>query len=230
MRPRCANPACRRALPVREGKGTDPTYRGRDLRYCPGGACKQQHYRRRKRDRLRVLFSRETDEWGTDAELFAELELELGPFDLDAAATVENAKCARFFTLEDNALAQPWFGVVWLNPPYSKLREFLAKAWHEVAEGRVERVVLLIPSRTDTSAWHDFVERTDGEGHARPPRRRFLRGRKKFVRAGEGGARKRGGAPFPSAVVVFEGGFRNAAAVTKTHPVRDLGSPAREVA
>lgn len=51
---------------------------------------------------------------------------------------------------------------------------------------------MLIPARTDTSYWHDYVMRGDI---------RFLRGRIKFVQP-DGTATHP--APFPSAIVIFK--------------------------
>lgn len=64
------------------------------------------------------------DDRGTDPAFIASLEERFGPFNLDAAASPHNAKCSRFFTVEDDGLAQPWgewpdMGRVWCNPPYS---------------------------------------------------------------------------------------------------------------
>ncbi len=52
-------------------------------------------------------------------------------------------------------------------------------------------MVMLIPARTDTAWWHDYVVNASEI--------RFLRGRVKFVKPGV----KSDAAPFPSAVVVF---------------------------
>lgn len=64
------------------------------------------------------LFTSKTSEWETPAELFEQLDAEFH-FDLDPAATDENAKCRRYFTLADDGLSQPWAPArVFLNPPY----------------------------------------------------------------------------------------------------------------
>jgi phage N-6-adenine-methyltransferase len=152
----------------------------------------------RTRRRRSVHFSSRTPEWSTPPELFAELAAVFGPFDLDPCATPENAKCARYFTAADDGLAQEWTGRVFVNPPYgTALPAWMAKAW-EASRNGCERVVCLVPARTDTAWWHEYAAR--GEVH-------FLRGRIRF-----GGCES--SAPFPSAVVVF----RNAAAVTKEAP------------
>lgn len=148
-----------------------------------------------------LMFSRSTDEWATPQDTFEALHREFD-FQLDAAASHENTKCEQFMSQDMDALRQDWFEVVewcdtqavWLNPPYSKCREFIAKAAEEARKGCT--VVCLVPSRTDTRWWHDYV--WDREQHRPRPgvEVRFLKGRLKF-----GGATS--GAPFPSVVVVF---------------------------
>lgn len=55
------------------------------------------------------LFSSKTNEWATPVALFEELNAEFH-FDLDPCATPGNAKCAEFYTIEKNGLAQNWGG------------------------------------------------------------------------------------------------------------------------
>lgn len=159
-----------------------------------------------------VHFSSNSDEWATPADLFALLDREFG-FTLDAAATAENAKCAKFFTKEDSALERDWQryaardwagvqsattitaearGAVWLNPPYSRGLQaaFLEKARKEAGKFRGPTVVCLIPARTDTKVWHETIF---GQAEVR-----FLKGRLRFGDA-------EASAPFPSALVVFGG-------------------------
>ena len=126
-----------------------------------------------------------TCDWATPPETFRALDAEFG-FTLDVCASHENAKCPRYFTIEEDGLSQPWEGVVWMNPPYGKaIKAWMRKAFEESRRGAT--VVCLVPARTDTAWWHDYAAK--GEV-------RFLRGRLKF-----GGAVN--SAPFPSAVVVF---------------------------
>jgi len=155
-----------------------------------------------------LMFSSKSDEWSTPQDTFDALDEEFG-FDLDAAATAENAKCRDWMgpghPYRPDALAVDWDvagpawpPVVWLNPPYSRglQGKFIAKAASEAARGCT--VVILIPARTDTKAFHAHI----WDEHAHRPRPgvevRFLRGRLKF-----GGCKD--AAPFPSMVVIFRG-------------------------
>jgi phage N-6-adenine-methyltransferase len=116
------------------------------------------------------------------------LAAKYGPFDLDVCATPENAKCARYYTREQDGLAQSWTGRVWMNPPYGReIGLWVAKALASVESGDAEIVVCLVPARTDTRWWHQYAAKGEVE---------FLTGRVKF-----GGCKN--SAPFPSAVVVF---------------------------
>lgn len=61
-----------------------------------------------------VMFSSKTDVWATPQRFFDELNREFN-FELDVCATPENAKCRRFYTKEQDGLAQPWTGRVWFH-------------------------------------------------------------------------------------------------------------------
>lgn len=156
-----------------------------------------------------AMISSASVEWPTPRALFDQLDREFG-FTLDPSATPENAKCARFFTRDDDGLSQPWApAIVFCNPPYGSREtgRWVAKARQEADRGAV--VVLLIPVRTDTRWWHDHIE-----GRAEV---RFLKGRVRFDGA-------KSSAPFPSAVVVFrETDSRNACGVCggRKHGSRD---------
>jgi site-specific DNA-methyltransferase (adenine-specific) len=132
------------------------------------------------------MFMSETVEWGTPQHLFDGLHSEFD-FTLDPCATADNAKCAKFFTVEDDGLSKSWGGErVFMNPPYGRqIKHWMKKAWEESQKGAL--VVCLIPSRTDTKWWHDFAMK--GEV-------RFIKGRLYF-NDGEGRA------PFPSAIVIL---------------------------
>lgn len=141
----------------------------------------------------KVLFSRKSDEWATPDDLFQKLDNEF-QFTVDAAATKENTKCKYYFDSERDGLEQDWGNeVVFVNPPYSQISKWVEKAAHESGMWDTERnctVVMLLPARTDTRWFHDYIY------NKRRCEVRFLKGRLKFKGADNS-------APFPSMVVIF---------------------------
>lgn len=105
-----------------------------------------------------AMFSSATDMWATPQALFDQLDAEFH-FTTDVCATPENAKCANYFTPEVDGLAQEWTGVCWMNPPYGReIGRWVQKAHDTAASGKAT-VVCLLPSRTDTAWWHDYILR-----------------------------------------------------------------------
>lgn len=97
-------------------------------------------------------------------------------FTLDVAASSENAKCASYFTLEDNGLTQRWSGSVWCNPPYSDCGAWVQKANYE--RTWCDAIVMLLPAnRTEQRWWQESVEPYRREGVIET---RFLAGRLRF--------------------------------------------------
>ena len=126
-----------------------------------------------------------TDVWSTPQEFFNKLN-DVFNFDLDVCALPENAKCARFFSPEDDGLKQEWAGTCWMNPPYGReISDWIAKADLTAKQGYT--VVALIPVRTDARWFQDYC--LGREIH-------FIKGRLKF-----GGCKHN--APFGCCVVVF---------------------------
>ena len=119
-----------------------------------------------------LMFSSKTDLWETPKDLFDKLNKEFH-FALDVCATPENAKCEEFYTKEQDGLKQPWKGTVWCNPPYGRqIGEWVRRAFLASVSGST--VVMLLPARTDTKWFHDYIyERNNVEI-------RFIRGRLKF--------------------------------------------------
>jgi site-specific DNA-methyltransferase (adenine-specific) len=141
-----------------------------------------------------IHFSSETNEWYTPKKFFNDLNKEFN-FTLDPCCTVSSAKCVKFYTKKENGLTQDWSNdICFVNPPYGReIRKWVKKAHDEHAKGAT--VVMLVPARTDTSYWHDYI--------FNKAEIRFLRGRIKFE--DEKGNTKHP-APFPSAIVVFKKG------------------------
>lgn len=131
-------------------------------------------------------FSSETDLWSTPQDFYCALHEEFG-FNTDVCATADNTKCTHYFTKEEDGLSKEWHGVCWMNPPYAReIGKWVKKASEAAQEGAT--VVCLVPSRTDTRWWHEYIQDRSEV--------RFVKGRLKF-----GGARYN--APFPCAIVIF---------------------------
>ena len=133
-----------------------------------------------------AIFSQATDEWATPQWLFDKLNEEFH-FTLDVCANEDNAKCKTFFSKVQDGLQQQWDGVIWCNPPYGRqIKQWVKKASEAASSGNT--VVMLIPARTDTEWFHEYVY---GKAEIR-----FIRGRVKF-----GGSKNND--PFPSMICVF---------------------------
>ena len=132
-----------------------------------------------------AAFGRDRRPWGTPKDFFEKLNTAFG-FELDVCALPDNAKCDRYFTPEQDGLAQEWKGRCWMNPPYGPgIEKWVRKAYESAKAGAT--VVCLLPARTDTRWWHDYVLKGSVT---------FVRGRLKFEGA-------KWTAPFPCVVVVF---------------------------
>ncbi|MGX4601692.1 DNA N-6-adenine-methyltransferase [Faecalimicrobium sp. JNUCC 81] len=138
-----------------------------------------------------VMFSSKDQTWETPIDFFNKVNLEF-KFDIDVCATSKNTKCIKYFSPSDDGLNQDWKGTCWMNPPYGRdIKLWIKKAYEESVKGAT--VVCLIPARTDTLYWHQYIF-----PHAKEVR--FIKGRLKFKRRGTAGS---GSAPFPSALVIF---------------------------
>ena len=75
-----------------------------------------------------------SDDYYTPKWIFDALGLH---FDLDVASPPGGppfVPCDRYFTQEDDGLARPWQGRVWMNPPFSKTEPWVEK-WLEHGNG-----------------------------------------------------------------------------------------------
>ena len=91
----------------------------------------------------------------------------MGGIDLDPAscALANETVCATtFYSLKQDGLKQPWFGKIWLNPPYAKFGPaFVIKAVEEIKAGRVQQAIILLRSNhvtmdgsTTQCKWNTF--------------------------------------------------------------------------
>jgi len=110
---------------------------------------------------------------------------------LDVCATRKNSKCLHFITEKEDSLLFEWKETFFMNPPYSKISEFMKKAYYQHIKHGVEGMILIF-AKTDTKFWHSFIE-GKAEVH-------FIKGRIKFLK---NGIKTKNSAPYPSCIVIY---------------------------
>jgi phage N-6-adenine-methyltransferase len=139
-----------------------------------------------------VLMSSKKMNWRTPQDFFDNLNKEFN-FTLDPCADDKNHKCLDYFTEEENGLKHSWQGsTAFVNPPYGReIGKWVKKCYEESLKPNT-KVVMLIPSRTDTTYFHDYIL---GKAEIR-----FLKGRIKFW---DDDNNPQDPAPFPSMLVIY---------------------------
>lgn len=143
-----------------------------------------------------LMFSSKSDDWETPQWLFDELNREFH-FTLDPCADKHNHKCEKYYTKEQDGLSKCWEGErVFCNPPYGReIGKWVRKAYETQKSAWNYKyktiVVMLVPARTDTKWFHDYIYNKENVEI------RFLKGRLKF-------GSSKNSAPFPSMIVIFK--------------------------
>jgi phage N-6-adenine-methyltransferase len=136
-----------------------------------------------------ALFSSKSPEYITPYFLYKQYD-DYFHFTLDPCTTSDNPlRTSKFYTEKEDGLKQSWTGErVYCNPPYGRN---IAGRWVQKArDSQAELVVMLLPSRTDTKWFHDYIYKNE------QAKIEFLKGRLRFL--GEPSS-----APFPSMIVIF---------------------------
>lgn len=134
------------------------------------------------------MLTSKTDEWETPQDFFDEWNRQFH-FTLDACANEKNHKCNKYYTKEDNGLLKDWGGeIVWCNPPYGKNISEWVKKCHIECQKKGTIIVALLPARTDTKWFHEYVYHE--------ALTYFVKGRLKF-------SNSKNSAPFPSMVCIW---------------------------
>lgn len=131
---------------------------------------------------IELFQSKKTDDWQTPKELFNLLNKEFN-FDFDPCpfqSIFDGLKCN-------------WGKRNYINPPYSKVKEFLKKSHLELKNGNAELNVFLVFANTDTKWFHDYCYNK--------AELRFLKGRLKFINSK---GNNQGRAMRPSMLVIFK--------------------------
>jgi site-specific DNA-methyltransferase (adenine-specific) len=150
----------------------------------------------------KVLFSSTSNEWESPNDLYNKLN-DKYHFTLDPCCTDYNHKCNKYFTIKDNGLEQDWSkDIVFMNPPYGReIGKWIKKAYDEWIKGAT--VVVLVPARTDTKWFHNYVyTKLESKNYE------FIKGRLKFINRlfpswREDGNFKLTPAPFPSMLIYY---------------------------
>lgn len=138
-------------------------------------------------------------DWGTPwwmVRLLAEELIGGATWDLDPCCDgAHNARADAWYTPESDGLRHPWYGNVFVNPPYDRVSpaKWAQKIVREVASRRVRTVAVLTPARTDTRWWWILADHSQ--------RVRLLQGRVYHVHPVDPLERQQ--APFPSTVFVL---------------------------
>jgi phage N-6-adenine-methyltransferase len=130
---------------------------------------KIEHAKQKQRSALdgkHAPFGTGQNECYTPSQFLDAARAVLGSFDLDPAsseAAQRVVKAERFYTKEDDGLTKPWYGRVWLNPPYGRLlmTRFVAKLLDELQAGNVSSAIMLAHSFTDTTWWQASYSQCD---------------------------------------------------------------------
>lgn len=133
----------------------------------------------------KALFTSKSDEWSTPQDFFDLCVDMFGKFSMDVAANAYNKKCTVY---SSDGLNHSWAGWrVWCNPPYSQIAKWVEKC---ATEEDAETIALLIPARTDTRYFHEWIMPYAHQIY-------FVKGRLKF-------GDSKNSAPFPSMLVIFD--------------------------
>jgi len=129
-----------------------------------------------------------TDKHCTPKAFFLAVQKKFGvKFTLDIAASKANRLCKYYIDERKDALKSTWAGTAWCNPPYSNVFKFLQK----IVSNNSKYTFVLLATRSDTEWFHKFSPLAY--------KRIWIKGRLKFVGS-------KGGAPFPSVLLVFKRG------------------------
>jgi len=113
------------------------------------------------------MLKKDSDEWWTEDSLFLFLVNLTGIMPVcDYAATDKNTKCDTWYTKEQNALSVQWVLDGWLNPPNSKMSEFLPYAYNMWQDNNIN-LISLVPSGIISRVYFRPIWKTFWQDHTK---------------------------------------------------------------
>jgi ParB family chromosome partitioning protein len=106
-----------------------------------------------------------SQEWYTPPDIIEAARKVMDSIELDPAScdmANQTVRAARIYTKEQNGLAQPWAGPLWMNPPFGKgcgsLDQWVGKLLEEHAAGNVAQATILVPVSVHTPWFQALLE------------------------------------------------------------------------
>lgn len=100
-------------------------------------------------------------DYGTPKDFMRVVGWKFGKISFDLAASSENAKADKFFTINDNSLEQDWTqlsGNLWLNPPFKDIKSWVKKCVKTVKERKFKgQILCLVPASVGSNWFKDYV-------------------------------------------------------------------------
>lgn len=145
-----------------------------------------------------VFYNSGENEWYTPQKYITASRETMGSIDLDPASSDvanQTVQAAAYYTIEQDGLISPWFGNVWLNPPYSQplIAKFASKLTECFTKQIVSQACVLVNNATETDWFQTILAASSAEC--------FIKGRVKFLNS-QGQAN---GAPLQGQVVLYLG-------------------------
>jgi len=134
----------------------------------------------------KLFFSSDLQTGKTPDDLYNILDNEFD-FDFDPCPSF-NSPQSEILTPKFDGLTINWKKSNYVNPPYDNQKAWVEKAYNESLKNKI--CVMLLPARTDTKLFHDFIFKKAHEI-------RFIKGRLRFKQYTNS-------APFPSMIVIFK--------------------------
>lgn len=101
-----------------------------------------------------------SDGWYTPPRYIVLARQVLGEIDLDPAscsAAQAVVQATRYYTEHEDGLIQPWYGRMWINPPYSAPTKWINKLLHHYRAGDVYSALVLTNAYCETNWWQDLA-------------------------------------------------------------------------